>query len=69
MFDHIGLMKVECSYFTVLVSVLVPDLHGSALILVGWIRFWIQEKENDPQKLKKFCKYWMFSFESCRLLL
>jgi ABC-type uncharacterized transport system permease subunit len=50
MFDQIGLREVKCRYFTVLVSVLVPGLHGSALILVGWIRFRIQESKNAHKK-------------------
>jgi hypothetical protein len=29
-----------------------PDPHGSALILVGWMRR-IQVGKNDPQKFKK----------------
>jgi hypothetical protein len=27
-----------------------PDHRGFALILVGWIRIWIQKWKNDPQK-------------------
>jgi hypothetical protein len=39
---------------TVLCSAVVPDPdpHGSAFILVGWIR--IQEGQNNPQKRRKF---------------
>jgi hypothetical protein len=47
-------------------SVLGPDPHGSALILVGWIRIWIQEGKNDPQKYKKFRN---FMFELLAVLL
>jgi hypothetical protein len=59
--------------FTLLYSsVADPDPHGSAFLLVGWIR--IQEGKNDPQKKNKvnqfnFLKRWMFSSEgvSCTL--
>jgi hypothetical protein len=34
-------------------SVSDPDPHGSALILVGWIRMWMEEGKTDPQKRKK----------------
>ncbi len=40
-------------------SVMDSAVHGSALILVGWIR--IQEGKNDPQKIEK--REEMFSFE------
>ncbi len=37
-------------------SVVDPDPHGSALILVGWIR--IQEGKNDPQtKSEEICGF------------
>jgi hypothetical protein len=35
---------------------------GSALILIGWIRIRIQEGKNDPRKVEKSLKCWMFSF-------
>jgi hypothetical protein len=49
-----------------------PDPHGSAQILVVWVR--IQEGNNDPQKLRKEEKFhvlkcWMFSFEGLNVLL
>jgi hypothetical protein len=47
-------------------SVLDPDPHGSALILVSWIR--IQELKNVPQKLKKVKKFFMFLSAGCSLL-
>jgi hypothetical protein len=37
---------------TVKTSVVDPDPHWSALILVIWIRIRIQEGKNDPQKRK-----------------
>jgi hypothetical protein len=39
-------------------SVVNPDPHGSALILVGWLR--IQEGKNDPQKQKQNTKIIVF---------
>jgi hypothetical protein len=47
-----------------------PDPHGSALILVAWVRI----RNNDPQKLRKEEKFhvlkcWMFSFEGLNVLL
>jgi hypothetical protein len=51
--------------FEVLSSVVDPEPHGSALVLVGWVRIRIHEGKKDPQKLNKFhvLKYWMLSFE------
>jgi hypothetical protein len=51
-----------------------PDPHGSALILIGWIRIRIQNGKNYHKIRKKgkkiqVLKGWMFSFESGRLLL
>jgi hypothetical protein len=35
-------------FYGIIISVLDPDMHGSAPDLVGWI--WIQEGKNNPQK-------------------
>ncbi len=55
-----------------------PDLHGSALILVGWIRIRIGYADSDPggqkepQKRKNLINFmlrcWIFSFKGWRLV-
>jgi hypothetical protein len=42
-----------------------PDPPGSALILVGWIRFRIQKSKNDPQKKKKVKNFHCFEVVKC----